>query len=75
MKGKKDKIKILNRFNSSFEKFSKLSIEQLLEVSRSNKFNVGKTEEHFRLSSTDKVALHKALKIKHNESKLKSDED
>ena len=60
------KIKILNRMNNSYEIFKNLSQERLVDImqtSRCEKLE-GDNFESFKLSNTDKMALHKALKEK-----------
>lgn len=61
---KETQYKILSRLNDSYEIFKKLEKNRLIEVLKLGTC-VAKEEDEFstfRLSNTDKMALHKALK-------------
>ncbi len=59
-----DQIKILTRLNNSYELFRTFDMKRLIEVIRTGvcKQLEGETHKEFSLSSTDKMALNKALK-------------
>ncbi len=63
---KETQIKILKRMNSSYEIFRTFEIERLTEIIRSGVCISSENEdfETFKLSNTDKMALHKAIKEK-----------
>ena len=70
-------LKILTRMNRSYEIFKTMDMKRLTEIGRSNwcEKMLGDPEfESFRLSNTDKMALHKALKEKVIEEQQKQAE-